>query len=266
MRGLIYGVGVNDANYPVTVRVYGNWRKKWQNCPLYAVWTAMLRRCYSSSYQEKHATYKGCTVCDEWLYFSEFKAWMEKQDWKGKQIDKDILVHGNKIYSPSTCVFVTAAVNNFILESGAARGDWPIGVCWDKKSNSFVSVVRNPITQKQENLGHFDCPSTAHLVWLSRKLELAKLLADQQEDSKLKRAIVARYEKYTVDYKKSNSTQMLLDTTLRENTELLFEGQFDTETMHFEGILECIDDDYCNGSLIDVGCSSVMIDSEEDEK
>ena len=73
-------------------------------------------------------TYKGCSVSEEWLRFSNFKRWMEKQDWDGKQLDKDILFEGNKVYSAETCVFVTSVVNSFTSDSGAKRGEWLIGV------------------------------------------------------------------------------------------------------------------------------------------
>ena len=88
----------------------------------------MLARCYSAKFQEHCPTYTGCTVAEDWLKFSNFKDWMEKQQWEGKQLDKDILFEGNKVYGPDTCVFVSPMVNTFTIDSGAARGKWLIGV------------------------------------------------------------------------------------------------------------------------------------------
>ena len=76
----------------------------------------MLQRCYSESHLVRQPTYKGCSVCEEWLTFSNFKSWMEQQDWEGKQLDKDLLVYKNKIYSPETCVFVSSVINSFFVE------------------------------------------------------------------------------------------------------------------------------------------------------
>jgi hypothetical protein len=113
LRKPIYGIGTNDADYMVDPRIDG----KRGRCPIYRVWKSMLERCYSEKRQAKCPTYIGCTVCKEWLTFSNFRRWMVNQDWQGKQLDKDILVKGNKIYSAETCCFVTQAVN--MIESRA---------------------------------------------------------------------------------------------------------------------------------------------------
>ena len=118
-RKLVCGVGNNDSDYVVTkfetIVVNGKLKQKliWV-CPYYRVWKGMLERCYSIKYQESQPTYIGCSVTDEWLTFSAFKNWMEKQNFEGMQLDKDLLIEGNKVYSPETCVFVSGMVNNFI--------------------------------------------------------------------------------------------------------------------------------------------------------
>lgn len=92
---LVCGVGINDATYSVYryKGSAGSQKRIWA-CPFYRTWGTMLGRCYSDKFHEQNPTYVGCTVCDEWLTFSKFKAWMETQDWKDKQLDKDILVPG----------------------------------------------------------------------------------------------------------------------------------------------------------------------------
>ena len=197
----VYGVGINDADYVVerkeTVVVNGVRKRKlvWY-CPYYRVWKDMLKRCYSPKYRETRPTYAGCSVSEEWLTFSLFRRWMEGQDWEGKQLDKDLLVEGNKVYSSETCVFVTGAVNNFTIDSGASRGEWLIGVCWHKRDGMFISSCRNPLTEKNENLGYFTCEQEAHQAWLKRKLELAHQLAAIQPDERVGRALVDRYTNY----------------------------------------------------------------------
>jgi hypothetical protein len=179
----VFGIGVNDATYAVTrhEKVNGKDRIVWQ-CPYYRVWYNMLNRCYSESYLKKYPTYRGCSVCPEWIYFMTFKAWMMTQDFEGKQLDKDILFEGNKIYNPETCRFVDKDLNNFLTDSGAARGEWPIGVNWHKVTGKFVAQCRNPFINKQEHLGLFNCPNEAHNAWRQRKHELALALADLQTD------------------------------------------------------------------------------------
>lgn len=252
---LICGMGINDADYPVKVRVWGDWKKKYWSCPFYSTWQDMIRRCYDIKVQEKHSSYKGCYVCEEWLRFSNFKSWMETQDWEGNDLDKDILIRGNKVYSPQRCVFVERMVNGFILENGRSRGDWPIGVSWNKSMNAFSSKVNNPITKKQENLGYFHCPQEAHQTWLARKLELARQLAALQDDPRVAKALVERYENYAIN--------------IRTN---LSESQFDNQTKGFDGysvdlwvldeMSEVIHEE--NACLGCIGCSSIEVDCVED--
>ena len=202
-RKLVYGVGVNNSGYVVQKLeeagyVDGKRKRKlvWV-CPYYQAWMAMLERCYSTKYQERHPTYIGCSVSEEWLRFSNFRGWMECQDFKDKQLDKDILLEGNKVYSAETCVFVSGMVNSFTTDCGTARGELPIGVHWDKGSNKFRSQCRNPITNKKEYLGRFTCEQEAHQVWQVRKLEIAHLLAAEQTDDRVARVLVERYTNYT---------------------------------------------------------------------
>ena len=199
---LVHGVGINDADYAVTewetIEVNGRQKRRlvWY-CTYYRTWSNMLERCYSSKFQERCPTYKGCSVSEEWLLFSNFRSWMERQDFEGKQLDKDLLFAGNKVYSAGTCVFVTKAVNLFTTDRGASRGEWLIGVNWHKGAGKFVSQCRNPLTKKREHLGYFTCEQEAHQTWIERKLELAHLLAAEQTDERVAKALISRYTNYT---------------------------------------------------------------------
>ena len=198
-KELVFGVGVNDADYTVrkseTIGYLNGKRKQKQLwiCPYYHRWKEMLRRCYSAKYQERFPTYKGCTASKEWLTFSEFKAWMEKHDWEGKHLDKDLLFEGNKVYSSETCVFVSPMVNSFTIDGGAARGEFKVGVAWHKQVEKFQSQCKNPFTNKNEYLGLFTTEIEAHKAWAKRKLELAHELAATQTDQRVAKALIERY-------------------------------------------------------------------------
>ena len=200
-KKLVYGVGINDADYVVeqnkTFNINGVRKQRlvWY-CPYYRMWRNMLQRCYSTKLQERYPTYKGCSVTEEWLTFTNFKSWMERQDSECKHLDKDLLVEGNKVYSEDTCVFVSPMVNTFTTDSGAARGEWLIGVDWHKGASKFSSKCSNPFTKKREHLGYFTCEQEAHNAWLKRKLELAHELAAIQEDPRVAKALVDRYMNY----------------------------------------------------------------------
>ena len=81
----------------------------------YRVWESMIRRCYSRKVHVKQPTYEGCSVCDEWLNLQRFARWYTENHYavsgETMNLDKDILVEGNRIYSPETCIFVPRRIN-----------------------------------------------------------------------------------------------------------------------------------------------------------
>jgi len=187
---LVYGVGVNDADYLVRPRISG----KMVTCPFYAAWHSMLKRCHCAKFQAKRPTYIGCSVVPEWLSFMAFRAWMIRRNWVGNDLDKDILVPGNKVYGPQTCVFISGGLNNFTIDRAADRGEWPIGIYWNKQKGKFLAQCNNPFTGKREYLGYFTCPDEAHEAWRKRKHELSLQLAAEQTDPRLAAALATRYQ------------------------------------------------------------------------
>ena len=83
-----------------------------RNTKQYISWKGMLERCYSPKWHKEKPTYIGCTVCDEWLNFQAFAEWYDASYITGFQLDKDIKLIGNKIYSPENCKFVSSGDNN----------------------------------------------------------------------------------------------------------------------------------------------------------
>lgn len=198
-KKLVRGVGINDSDYKVTkfetVECENGQRKRkliWK-CPYYQVWQSILDRCYSTELHGRRPSYKGCSVHEDWLTFSKFKTWMEAQDWKDKHLDKDLLFEDNKVYSPDTCVFVSGMVNTFIIDRGAARGDYLIGVFLHKQAGKFQASCSNPFTKKIEYLGYFTTEIEAYEKWKKRKLELAHELAAIQTDPRVANALIKRY-------------------------------------------------------------------------
>lgn len=135
----------------------------------YEAWKGMLKRCYSRKFLETRPTYQGCTVCEEWHNFQNFAEWFESQEHysKGYQLDKDLLVDGNKVYSPSTCVLVPIQLNNLLIDSRASRGEYPIGVGFHKEKKKFQAYLT--IKGKQKHLGYFDCLDDAVIAYTSAK-------------------------------------------------------------------------------------------------
>lgn len=189
---LVQGVGVNDADYDVTVghMVNGSW-KITGICHFYNRWKSMLHRCYSETSLAYKPSYAGCSVCEEWLSFIGFKSWMEKQDWQGKELDKDLLFSGNKIYSPETCVFISQETNKFMTAADKSRGLLPLGVSL-KRAGRYQAECRNPFIGKAEYLGAFKDKNEAHLAWAKRKREIAIMLSEIETDERAKSALKCR--------------------------------------------------------------------------
>ena len=152
---LVQGVGISDLPHPV--RVNGKLLKS------YGVWSAMLMRCYSASYQKNNPTYVGCSVDKDWQLFSNFERWFLANYTEGCALDKDILFPGNKIYSAETCVFVPQKLNKLLLDAKAARGEYPIGVCFHKRDQKFQARVCTEAGRK--HLGYFATALAAHQAW-----------------------------------------------------------------------------------------------------
>jgi hypothetical protein len=188
-KNLICDIGVNDADYSVEFRS----GSKKVICPIYRKWRDMIHRCYSKKAKERDQCYKDVSVCNEWLKFSNFKAWMQQQDWEGKELDKDLLVDGNKVYSPESCVFVDRVINVFLTDSALSRGSYLIGCYFDKQLLKFRARCSNPFSKKLESLGLYGSELDAHLAWKKRKHELACQLADLQTDERVAKALRYRY-------------------------------------------------------------------------
>jgi hypothetical protein len=118
---------------------------------------------------------------------------MEQQDWRDKSLDKDIIVPGNRLYSPETCAFVLPATNSFVIASDAIRGAYPIGVHLYKHTGKYQALCKNLFTGKQEHLGYFLTQEEAHEAWRKRKHELAQLVAARESDMRIVEALKKRY-------------------------------------------------------------------------
>ena len=204
---LFYGVGINDLkddpSYITLKKING--KEVWR-CPFYRRWKQMLFRCYSKKSLQKSPSYQGCSVCEEWKTFSNFMAWMKTQSWEGKQLDKDILIPGNKVYSPETCVFLSQKVNNLILNGESVRGDLPIGVFMSKEKRQKKFRVLINKYGKRCCIGYFDTPEEAYEAYKKERnkyiLEVAEnLTEDDTSDIEKTRQGLIRHVKEGLIFK-----------------------------------------------------------------
>ena len=106
----------------------------------YDTWKGVFQRCYDEKHHEKYPTYSDCTLSDKWICFQDFAAWANKQVGWGLpkwHLDKDLLVKGNKLYGPDTCIMLPERLNMLIINRSFFRGEYPIGVHWDSGRSKF---------------------------------------------------------------------------------------------------------------------------------
>ncbi len=141
-------------------------------------------RCYDETIKKKHPTYKNCVICEEWLLYDNFKKWCNKNYYRinneRMQVDKDILIKRNKLYSPDTCCFVPDRINSLIIKSDSIRGKYPIGVSYIKNTGLCCASMKKD--NKNIWLGEYATPEIAFNVYKTEKEKYIKEVADEYKD------------------------------------------------------------------------------------
>lgn len=154
-RSKCFGVGVNNAICESKTAANKKWR-------------GMIRRCYDDNYIKDKTSYAICSVCDEWLDYENFKRWFYDPAngyREGYQLDKDIILKGNKVYSPDTCCFVPPEINTMILSGNSHRGKLPIGVTEQKGRFIARMSVRTQNGPQIKHLGGYNTADEAFLAY-----------------------------------------------------------------------------------------------------
>lgn len=152
----------------------------------YRIWNGVLTRAYNPKYKLRHSTYKDVAVCEEWYSFQNFAAWYysEQQcdsvDEYGKpfHLDKDILVKGNKVYSPETCCFVPSEINLLVSLNPKSRGDLPLGVT--KCGKKFR--VKINLGKLNKHIGVYPTKEEAFQAYKEAKEAYVKEIANKWKD------------------------------------------------------------------------------------
>lgn len=184
---IVLGVGIYDlANNKTNTESRSKWR-------------SMLNRCYYIPSLDRRPTYKDCIVCDEWLIFSNFKKWFENPDngyHKGYHLDKDILIKGNKVYSPKTCCFVPQEINAIFNRRQNHRNGLPIGVSISR--GLYIATIN--INGKQSRLGGFKNPIDAFNAYKLAKEQHIKELAEKYfQEGKITKKVYDALLRYKVE-------------------------------------------------------------------
>jgi hypothetical protein len=172
-RRPLYGVGINDE-FGVT------------RTPAYRKWAGIIERCYKPNRGKRYPAYVGCSICDEWKYFSCFRRWFEKNSIPGYDLDKDILKQGNRVYCPEYCCFVPREINLLISGLNIKRKDnLPVGVCYSgSKKNPYV--VRLKCQKRTIHVGLFKTAEDASAEYKKiKKGEIIRVANEYFKDGKI---------------------------------------------------------------------------------
>jgi hypothetical protein len=136
----------------------------------------MNKRCkVDGAYQKRRPTYIGCTISENFKDFQHFTEWSQSQSGNNLvnyNLDKDLLIEGNKVYSEETCVFIPRELNSFLTFHDKTRGEFALGVCRNKRDMRFVSCIRKD--NKLIYLGSFSTEIEAHRIYIIAKEEHAQ--------------------------------------------------------------------------------------------
>ena len=178
-KKILHGVGIFDG--------FSKRKSKF-----FSEWSWMITRCYSEWFAKKQPNYSLCSVCKDWLLYSNFEKWFEEHYVEGWELDKDILVKKNTIYSPDTCCFVPKEINNLFVNCNKKNRKYPIGV--SKNNSKYLAYLcRNG---KQELVG---CYSTKEDAFNAYKIEKEKHI--QQIANKWKDKLEPRVYEALCNYK-----------------------------------------------------------------
>lgn len=166
-KSLVKGVGLNDSPFRMGMTING----RVVNHRAYDIWSGILQRCYDKKFQKAHPHYAGCSVCDEWLIFSNFFAWWKEHQVDGWEVDKDFKLPGNRIYSPNHCLFIPKEVNAFIVSRGKKKSELPMGVSYLYRLDKYKATISRD--GSHIHLGLFKTAEEANQAWVIAKLKFA---------------------------------------------------------------------------------------------
>lgn len=138
--------------------------------PYYKLWNKVMERCYSFNFHKRNPTYKDCSVDERWHNFQVFAEWFENNYIEGFELDKDLILKNNKIYSIETCCFLPKVLNQIFVSKPKSKKGLPRGVTEVK--NRYSSYYR-------KHLGSFDTPEEAFEAYKIAKEKRIKDLADK---------------------------------------------------------------------------------------
>lgn len=162
MHPLTYGVGYMGV---------GDFTSKDKR--IYSLWSTMLKRSYCEKFHLIQPSYKGVSVCEEWHNFQNFAEWCCNQEFfnakdnmgKSYHLDKDLLVKGNKVYSPKNCCFIPEEINASITTRSSSKNASKVVGIFKHKTTKRYRVFSNVVGQGRKHVGYYETLKEAFEVY-----------------------------------------------------------------------------------------------------
>lgn len=179
----VRGIGINDTELSgPSCTVRDEFGKKTVYLD-YRTWYAILVRATD----DKSSYYKEVAVCQDWFIRSNFQKWYLSHetlyDSSGNilEVDKDILISDNTIYSPQTCALVPQYLNVAFNTGADSKHGTPMWVRYRKRNPDMKNDLKKPyravLTKengKYIHLGYFKYAKDAHNVARQYKIGCLK--------------------------------------------------------------------------------------------
>lgn len=143
----------------------------------YRIWTQIKQRCSNPSIWKKYPRYEGCVIDSQWDDFHQFVIDYHSMVGYGlpkRHIDKDIIIKGNQIYGPDTCILVPEQINTLLTSSHGSRGKYPLGVSYE--DGRFIAKIR--IHNRRKYLGCYPTMEDAFQAYKIAKEQHIKDMAN----------------------------------------------------------------------------------------
>ena len=134
------------------------------------LWRACIVRSNCIKTKTRQPCYQDVTIDEKWHNFQNFAKWFYSQPYyqKGFQLDKDILIKNNKVYSESSCVLVPQEINKLFIEKADGGRGIPVGVIYN--NNKYEAKAA------QKYLGSFDTPNEASRAYYTARYQQVKYI------------------------------------------------------------------------------------------
>ena len=119
----------------------------------------------------------GCKASENFKSYSYFYEWCQNQigfNQEGYELDKDLILKGNKLYSEDTCLFIPSELNTLLINRRLDRGNLPIGV----SAHQGRFRVRCCKGSPNRHIGLFNTPEEAFAAYKQVKETYIKAQAE----------------------------------------------------------------------------------------